>query len=102
MRGLIDSKQLPRIVIPAAEFGRVPLEAISVSDERSVSARLESLEASVKSVVSAVEKFLSPVLLPFQECPSHLHQAVQARPLLTLQVGSCNIDLDSKGYLVHK
>jgi hypothetical protein len=56
MKGLIDSKQLPRIVIPAAELGRVPLDAVSVSDERSVSAKLESLKVCVKTVVSAVEK----------------------------------------------
>ena len=63
VRSLIDSKQLPSIVIPAAELGRVPLEALSVSDERSVSARLESLEESVKTVVSAVEK-LATVRIP--------------------------------------
>ena len=50
MKVLIDSKKLPMIVIPASELGRVPLEAVSVSGERSVSARLESLEECVKGV----------------------------------------------------
>ena len=56
MRGLIDSKELPSIVIPASDLGKVPLEAVSVTDERSVCARLESLEVCVQTVVSAVEK----------------------------------------------
>ena len=56
MKQLIDSKKLPKIVIPAGELGRVPLDAISVSNERSVSARLESLEECVKKVVNVVEK----------------------------------------------
>ena len=56
MKGLVNSKQVPNIVIPASEIGKIPLDALSINDERSVSARLESLESSVKSVVSAVEK----------------------------------------------
>ena len=56
MKSLIDSNQLPRIVIPASELGKVPLDALSIQDERSVSARLESLEQSVKAIVSSVEK----------------------------------------------
>ena len=52
----MDSKAIPIIVIPASALGRVPLEDVSVSGERSVSARLESLEACVKGVVSAVDK----------------------------------------------
>ena len=70
MKVLIDSKKLPMIVIPADELGRVPLDAVSVSSERSVTARLESLETCVKTVVSAVEKLsahLSLALLLSQQ-----------------------------------
>ena len=49
MKSLIDSKKLPRIVIPAAELGRVPLDTVSDSGETSVSARLESLVSKVWS-----------------------------------------------------
>ena len=67
MKDLVDSKQVPHIVIPASQLGRVPLDALSVSAERSVGARLESLEVSVQSIVSAVEKLAAvkaPALLP--------------------------------------
>ena len=64
MKILIDSKKLPMIVIPAAELGRIPLDAVSVSGERSVSARLESLETCVKTVVSAVEKLSAMKITP--------------------------------------
>ena len=67
MKDLVDSKQVPQIVIPASQLGRVPLDALSISAERSVGARLESLEVSVQSIVSAVEKLAAvkaPALLP--------------------------------------
>ena len=64
MRILIDSKRLPMIVIPANELGKVPLEAVSDTGERSVSARLESLEECVKGVVSAVDKLSSMRINP--------------------------------------
>ena len=51
MKVLIDSKKLPMIVIPASELGRVPLEAVSVSGERSVSARLESQDLMLSAQV---------------------------------------------------
>ena len=70
MKGLVNSKQVPNIVIPASEIGKIPLDALSINDERSVSARLESLESSVKSVVSAVEK-LTAAKTP--SCPVALH-----------------------------
>ena len=56
MKDLVESKNVPTIVIPASELGKVPLDALSIGDERSVSARLESLESSVQSVISAVNK----------------------------------------------
>ena len=69
MRDLVDSKleHVPNIVIPAGQLGRVPLDALSVSDERSVGSKLESLEVSVQSIVSAVEKLAAvkaPAPLP--------------------------------------
>ena len=56
MMDMVNSKKVPNIVIPAIELGKVPLDALSVTDERSVSARLESLESSVQTVISAVGK----------------------------------------------
>ena len=64
MKVMMDSKEIPSIVIPASELGRVPLEAVSVSGERSVSARLESLEECVKGVVSAVDKLSAMKSIP--------------------------------------
>ena len=59
MKDLVESKEVPNIVIPASELGKVPLDAISIRDERSVSSRLESLENSIESVKAAVEKLTS-------------------------------------------
>ena len=79
MKELVETKQVPIFVIPATELGKVPLDALSVSDERSVGARLESLETSVQSVISAVEK-LTAVRSPavpvpsVSMCLSHLQQ----------------------------
>ena len=69
MKNLVNSDKVPKIVIPAAELGKVPLDTLSISDERSVGARLESLEQSVKSVVATVEKLSAsnlalPVISP--------------------------------------
>ena len=81
MKDLVENKKVPNIVIPATELGKVPLDALSVSDERSVGARLESLENSVQSVISAVEKLtavkvasqpsvsLTPAAVSSQACP---------------------------------
>ena len=67
MKELVDSEKVPNIVIPASQLGRVPLDTLNVGDERSVGARLESLEFSVQSIVSAVEKLATvktPAFLP--------------------------------------
>ena len=87
MKGLVNSKRVPNILIPASELGKVPLDALSLNNERSVSARLDSLESSVKSVVSAVEKLtavktpscsLAPMpemtVTPAPALPSHAAQ----------------------------
>ena len=71
MKELVEAKNVPNIVIPASELGKVPLDALSINDERSVSARLESLETSVLSIVSAVDKLVAekspvPNLVPVQ------------------------------------
>ena len=47
MKDLIEANNIPTIVIPSSELGKVPLDSLSVSDERSVSARLESLEIGI-------------------------------------------------------
>ena len=42
-KNLINSVKLPIIVIPATQLGRVPLDALSIGDERSVGARWQVL-----------------------------------------------------------
>ena len=84
MKELVITKQVPIFVIPAAELGKVPLDALSVSDERSVGARLESLETSVQSVISAVEK-LTAVRSPAVPVPSQCvyHTYSNCKPILS-------------------
>ena len=48
MKDLTDNSQVPNILIPAAELGKVPLDALSIRDERSVGARLESLKLAFR------------------------------------------------------
>ena len=49
-------KDFPGTLIPGEELGTVPLGALGIRDEVSVSARLESLEDSMKKVCSILEK----------------------------------------------
>ena len=56
MGKLDDEKRAPRYLIPSEELGTVPLGALGIRDEVSVSARLESLEDSMKKVSSILEK----------------------------------------------
>ena len=86
MKELVETKQVPIFVIPATELGKVPLDALSVSDERSVGARLESLETSVQSVISAVEK-LTAVRSPAVPVPSVSMCLSHLQPLLMLLLG---------------
>ena len=74
---LVQDKLVPLIVIPASELGRVPMGALSISDERSVSARLETLEDSVKSVVSTVERLMKQGPLQYKPAISPSLQALQ-------------------------
>ena len=83
---LDDQRKLPRILIPSDQLGRVPLDALAISDERSVGARLESLELCVRDVTSTMQRILStcskqPVtslppapptepVISFDQCPS--------------------------------
>ena len=53
---LSHEKRLPRLMVCSDNLGKVPLGALSISDERSVSARLERLEESVLKVTSVMEK----------------------------------------------
>ena len=59
MKDLVKSKEVPNIVIPTSDLGKVSLESISIRDERSVSSRLKSLEIIIESVKAAVEKLTS-------------------------------------------
>ena len=56
---LDSQKKKPRILIPSDQLGKVPLDAIAVSEERSVSARLESLEQCVKEVTTNMHRLLN-------------------------------------------
>ena len=47
---------MPKIVIPSDQLGKVPLSTLSISDEQSVSARLESLESRVTKMCDIVTK----------------------------------------------
>ena len=47
---------MPRVLIPCDQLGRVPLVTLSTSDEQSVCARLESLEARMTNMFETVTK----------------------------------------------
>ena len=53
---LSNEKRLPKLVVSSDDLGKVPFGALSVNSERSVSARLESLESCVISMTSTLEK----------------------------------------------
>ena len=62
---MLDSeKRAPRYLVPSEDLGSVPLGALAVRDEVSVSARLESLEETMRKVCLALEKVQSSS--PFQ------------------------------------
>ena len=48
-------RNAPRYLIPSDQLGKVPLGALNVRDEVSVSARLQSLELNMKKVCSVLE-----------------------------------------------
>ena len=55
--GMLDSeKRSPKYLVPSDELGSIPLGALGIRYEVSVSARLESLEGSMRKVCSALEK----------------------------------------------
>ena len=56
---LDNQKTKPKILIPSDQLGKVPLDALAISDERSVSARLESLEQCVRDVTSTMQRMLN-------------------------------------------
>ena len=53
---LIKENRMPRVLIPCDQLGRVPLATLSTSDEQSVCARLESLEARMTKMCETVTK----------------------------------------------
>ena len=61
---LSNEKKLPRLLLSSDDLGKVPLGALSVSNERSVSARLESLESCVSKVTIAMEKMCAKIGTP--------------------------------------
>ena len=52
---LDNQKRKPKILLPSDLLDHVPLDALAVSDERSVSARLENLENCVKEVTKSMQ-----------------------------------------------
>ena len=72
---LDNQKQMPKIMIPSDQLEHVPLDALAVSAERSVSARLESLENCMKEVTKTMQvlvknKASEHVILPPMPVPS--------------------------------
>ena len=68
-------KKKPRILIPSDQLDLVPLDALAVSAERSVSARLESLENCVKEVSKTVQLMMKnkpseQITMPSMSVPS--------------------------------
>ena len=59
---LSNEKKLPRLLLSSDDLGKVPLGSLSVSSERSVSARLESLEGCVSKMTSSLEKITASVV----------------------------------------
>ena len=53
-----NKKKKPRILVPSDQLEQVPFDALAVSAERSVSARLESLEQCVKEVTNNMQVLL--------------------------------------------
>ena len=95
---LVNTKQVPVIVIPATELGSVPLGALSVSDERSVSVRLETLEESVRSVVSTVGKLVKQGQQPQLLSKPVTHPALQVPDLnVTFSGQKSYLDAASSG-----
>ena len=59
-----QEKKLPRLVLCSDDLGKVPLGALNVKDEISVSARLETLETSVSKITSVVENMTAVLAAP--------------------------------------
>ena len=53
---LIKEDKMPRVLIPCDQLGKVPLATLSISDEQSVCARLESLEARMTKMCDAISR----------------------------------------------
>ena len=54
-----QEKRLPRLLLCSDDLGKVPLGALNIKDERSVNARLETLETSICKITSAVENMIT-------------------------------------------
>ena len=79
---LSNEKKLPKLLVSSDDLGKVPFSALSVSSERSVSARLESLESCVTNMTSTLEKVtasLTSTRAPSVPMPG-LHSGVAAGP----------------------
>ena len=61
---LSQEKKLPRLLVCSDDLGKVPFGALTVSDERSASARLETLENSICKITTAVEKMAATLASP--------------------------------------
>ena len=53
---LIKEDKMPRVLIPCDQLGKVPLATLSISDEQSVCARLESLEARMTKMCDVIAR----------------------------------------------
>jgi hypothetical protein len=57
VNSLLDSqKKRPRIMLPSEQLSQVTLDALAVSDERSASSSLQSLELCVRDVTTTIQR----------------------------------------------
>ena len=76
---LVEGNRIPRFLIPSDELGILPLGALAIRDEVSVSARLEYLEESLKKVCSVLEKVQSsppPAISRLEALEENLRKAI--------------------------
>ena len=73
-----QEKRLPKLLLCSDDLGRVPIGALNVSGERSVSARLETLEGSVGKLASAVENISAILSSPRVPLPGTASGQVQS------------------------
>ena len=95
---LDNQKKKPRILIPSDQLEKVPFDALAISAERSVSARLESLEQCVKDVTNTMQIVLKNSSKETASMPPMpLPSASPAEDLVSFTVQPCQDDQSYAG-----